>query len=474
MLNGVNTHPDWAESLAVAIVGMLAGRKRYMFNNLGPLRANLFFIMVGASGLSFKSVPLMKVARPLLKRLSKAVNDDALADAGITEDEYNARKLANSKADAKERQKDEWKKERAKLDDIERNMVDFVIPQVFTSEMLTTILSKHPQGIICGDEYTKMFKGTQKKDYLVDNMELLSRMYDCDMEKVGTQTRGIENPEEAYVSFTSASTYYLLTIMTDDFFLQGTGNRILWILDEELYPVDLEKEGGKFFWDLNRELEFNNKMDELVVQLMNVRYLPEGIIMPNYAAGFMLDSYRIEMYNEAVEKFNKDLLNKDANLISRLAQNAMKLALAHAIGRYAEDDRGTYQDVTNLEINVDDATWAIAKTRRHFEYYKRMWEVASTIKTGTMKTYKADQERVLFILERIEGQGNKMTAAKLKKATGWDNTECQKLLDTMLSNGMIKYDKYQSKTKGIIGYYTRNDVPDEEIEESQSGKKVIV
>ncbi len=459
MLDGVNTHPDWVESLAVALVGMLAGKNRYMVNNLGKVRANLFFIIVGASGLSMKSVPLMKVARPILKKLTKAVNDDVLKDAGIKEEEFLARKMANNKADAKERGKDEWKKEKAWLDELEKSMVDFVTPTSFTSELLTTFLSKHPQGLICGDEYTKMFKGTLKKDYLTDNMEDLSRMYDCDMEKKGTQTRGIENPEDAYVSFTSATTYYLLTIMTDDFFLQGTGNRILWILDEELYPMDIEKEEGKFFWDLNRETEFNNKMDELVIKLMNVRYLPEGIIMPNYAAGIMLDRYRIEMYNEAVKKFNEDILNKDANLISRLAQNSMKLALAHAIGRYAVDDRGTYHDVTQLEIVEEDAKWAIEKTRKHYEYYKRMWEVASTIKIGTMKNYKADQERVLFIMDKIESQGKHMTTANLRKHTGWDKAECQKLLDTMVSNGQLKYLEGLS---GIhkYGYYTHSTEED--------------
>jgi hypothetical protein len=178
--------------------------------------------------------------------------------------------------------------------------------------------------------------------------------------------------------------------------------------------------------------------------------------MPNYAAGVMMDRYRMEMYNEAVEKFNEDLLNKDANLISRLAQNAMKLALAHAIGRYAEDERGTYHDMTQMEIKEEDAIWAIEKTRRHFEYYKRMWEVASRLKQGSMKSYSNDQERTLTILKSLEKRGLIMTTAKLRKYTGWDKADCQRLLDTMVGNGQLVY-KEQVSGVHKIGHYMLPD-----------------
>lgn len=451
MSEGVDSHPDWCESLAVAIVGMMIGKDRYMMNNFGKVRGNLFFLMVGASGLSFKSVPLLKVVRPLLKRLTTSVNEDVLADAGITKEQFDAKKATVNKADSKEKQKDEWKKEKAQLDEIEKSMVDFQTPQAFTSELLTTFLSKFPQGMICGDEYTKMFKGTMKKDYLTDNMEDLSRMYDCDMEKRGTQTRGVEHPENAYVSFTSASTYYLLTLMTDDFFLQGTGNRILWILDEEMQIKNIQEEEGKFFWDANKEIAFENKMKEIVEHLMNIRYLPEGIIMPDMAAGIILDRYRLEMYNEAVNKINKNLLDKDANLVSRLAQNAMKLALVHALGRYAQDERNTYQ-LQDLIVNEEDANWAVAKTRKHFAYYIRMWELASTIKTGSIKSYLTDQERTIYIAKKVIKRGEKFTARILRQQTGWSKEDCQRLIDTMIANNQLVYRETISGNNKF-GYY---------------------
>ena len=133
-------------------------------------------------------------------------------------------------------------------------------------------MSDKPVGIIVGDEYTKTFKGANTKAYLSDNMEDLSRLADCDLGKVGTISRGVEYPEHAYVSFASASTYYMLTLMGDEFFIQGTGNRILWIVDEKREEVDVEKEALKaeFFWSIEDEASFLQLLDNLVGKLANI------------------------------------------------------------------------------------------------------------------------------------------------------------------------------------------------------------
>lgn len=438
MLEKVPTHPDWCESLACAIIGMMAGRERYIANDFGTLNANIFVIYIGASGLSFKTVPLKKVVRPLLKMLTAAVNEEICQRFGTSLNEMNKKYRELNQASSRTKGTAEWKMKKFQLDRIKEGLVDFMTLQKFTSEKLTSWLNQFPQGMIAGDEYTKMFKGAKKKDYLTDNMEDLSRLYDCDVEKVGTQVRGVEYPEEAYVSFCSATTYYLLTLMGDDFFVQGTGNRILWILDDVMQKVDVQKEAlsGEFFWAPEKKKEFDEKLATMVQMLMNIQELPEDLVEMDLDASILLDKYRLDKYNDAVDLFLADLLDKDANLMARLAQNAMKLALIHCVGRYALDERGsTYE---SMMIMPEDATWAIEKMERHYLYYKKLREVAARIRETTTRSYKTDQERILYLIDRLELRAEKLTANRLRQQTGWLKEDCQKVLDTMVANKEIR------------------------------------
>jgi len=475
MLEGVQTHPDWCESLASVLVGMMMDKSRYMANNLGTVRGNLFFIYVGASGLSFKTIPLVRAVRPMLDALTSTVNADVLKEEGMTIEQLRGSLSQLGKADGNEKKTKTWSTEKRRLEEIESRLVDFTTLQVFTSESLTSHLGKFPQGMICGDEYTKMFKGANKKDYLTDNMEDLSRLYDCDMEKKGTISRGVEYPKDAYICFASATTYYLLTLMTSDFFLQGTGNRIMWILDDELTMVDVEEEAvkGKFFWDPKREEEFKGKMDSIVKKLLAIRYLPTGLIAPDIVAAANLDRYRLRMYNEAVELFNEDLINKDANLIARLAQNAMKLALVHCVGRAAEDGYESVKeysdDPTNkLEITDEDAQWAIDKTQRHYVYYQKMWEIASRLHGGVIHDLDAEYVKIKVFIRKIEGTPENVEASykspvyggkhrvlgwMLSAHTKWKGTDLQQVIDSMIKSGQLKIGTHKT-TREVVQYYT--------------------
>lgn len=454
MYTGVPTHPDWAETLACCMVGMVMGNTRYLYNTFGKLMGNIFVIYIGASGLSFKTVPLKKVVRPMLKKLTDAVNEVICGINGTSLQEFKNEWDESSHAPSHEKRTKEWKIRRALLEALKRRLVDFVAPQRFTSEFLITWLKDNPQGMIVGDEYSKMFKGASKKDYLVDNMEDLSRLYDGDMEKVGTQTRGVEYPEGAYIAFCSATTYYLLTLMTDDFFIQGTGNRILWILDVVREKVDIEKEAlsGTFFWGIKEEQEFENRMNFLVSKLMNIMSLPEEVIPLSLEAGIALDRYRLEKYNEAVELFSDDLLNKDANLVARLAQNAMKLALVHCIGRYAWDYDPS-DPVESMEITERDALWAIEKMEKHLVHYHQIREVSARVRLTTTRSYTSDQDRVMYVIDRLTKTGVEPTKTKIMQQTGWLKDDCQAVLDSMVAIGIIGQKTSIATQKKTTYYY---------------------
>jgi len=290
-------------------------------------------------------------------------------------------------------------------------------------------------------------------------MEDLSRLYDCDVEKVGTQTRGVEYPENAYISFCSATTYYLLTLMTDDFFIQGTGNRIIWILDDIREKIDVEKEAitAGFFWGIEEDQDFKDRLGHLAGKMMNIRHLPEGVVQLSFNASVMLDRYRLVKYNDAVDLFSEDLLNRDANLIARLAQNAMKLALVHCIGRYAweydPDD-----PPLRMEVTEQDAKWAIEKMERHYVHYTKIRSVSARVRKGPTRSYADDQERVIYVIARLIGEGKKATKTMIMQATGWLKDDCQAILDAMLVTGMIEQQQDVRSTKKYTYYTIKNKI----------------
>jgi len=149
-------------------------------------------------------------------------------------------------------------------------------------------------------------------------------------------------------------------------------------------------------------------------------------------------------------------LNKDANLVARLAQNAMKLALIHCVGRYAweydQDD-----PPASMEIGEQDAKWAIEKMERHLDHYSKIRSVAARVRKTTTRSFLADQDRVTYTIQRLEGKGKKVTKTQIMQSTGWLKDDCQAILDAMLATKQIKlYTGMSDRTK--VTYYTLPDI----------------
>ena len=463
MCNNIPTNPDWCENLAACLVGTIAGatedgKIREIRNSFGPLRPNIFTIYIGASRLGFKTVPLKTVVRPALIRVTEMYNSKVCLESGITIDEFYTRKNGLAKADAKEKKTPEWKKEKSFIDKIGTQLVNFEMPENFTSEALVSWLTTHPIGMIASDEFTNMFKGVSTKDYMSNVMEVLSRLYDSEVEKKATIARGVENAKNIHVCFASATTPYLMTLMDDSFFWQGTGNRILWIVDDVLDKIDQKEEENfaEFFWNPDKSREFDAEFERILTLLAGIRNLPEGQVLLSFGASAELNKYRINMYNKAVGLFMADMMDRDSSFVAGLAQNAMKLALIHCIGRYAMDSSsGNYTGY--MEINEEDSGWAIKKMDRHLKFYHKLWELSSRVRSGSTKSYKVDEERILSIIEKVEITGKKLSVNKLRNQTGWLKDDCQKVLETMALNGTIRVVNEVINGKVYTFYTKAND-----------------
>jgi hypothetical protein len=266
---------------------------------------------------------------------------------------------------------------------IDQSKVDLVGPSKFTSEALITYLEKQPNMLIAGDEFTKMFKGTIRKDFLVDNMEDLSRLYDSDPDKVVTQARAIEYPEDAHVNFVSATTPYIFKFMDEDFFRQGTGNRILWILMDEVEVPDEEELAVEIMEDMflsSEEYEnMKSQLQGIADMLIFLRErLPEGLILPNFDSIALISKYMANCRVRTIERYNMDKLSVIPSYIKRMEENCIRLALTHCISRYAwegyNDEHWLAPD--RMEINTVDAEWAVSKMRRHESHFWNLLEMA--------------------------------------------------------------------------------------------------
>jgi hypothetical protein len=84
----------------------------------------------------------------------------------------------------------------------------------------------------------RLKRARANKSYLGDVLEFLSELYDGSIQKRATRTVGIEESQNICINFIGASTPYIFSIMDIGFFIQGTGNRFLYIFnDANLEPT---------------------------------------------------------------------------------------------------------------------------------------------------------------------------------------------------------------------------------------------
>jgi len=410
----VETHPDWIETLATAIVSLQCGPERFILNNFGKLYATIGAIMIAPSRLGVKTVPL-KAAREIVKKLEDRLNKHVYESYDLTREEYTNR-LADLNFRLSSRGRGRTPKdlveEQKLLENVSVNLKHHLFPEEFTEEHLTSLLTRNPRGVILADEYTRMFKAAKTKDYLSGSMEFLSRLLDCDVPIRGTISRGNERVDNPFVSFVSATTPVILQHMKEDFFLQGTGNRLLWIIVDRFDDViDLESEEADnkineqineapFFWDVIDEEKREKELDNILNHLERIRRLPTGAVMLDFESGIALDRNRISRFERGKALYNEDVIDARASLIAGLSEIEMKLALIHCVGRYAVLDN---IETTQMEINMEDYEWAEAKILRHYEHFKKMWDLASQIRAGESKSYSDVAMERIGVYEKVSG-----------------------------------------------------------------------
>lgn len=395
ILERSDTNPSFAETCAASLVATACGPNVIISDVKGDVPFNIFGVVVGGSGITNKTVAL-DIVRDIIRLLSEEIGED------------------------------------------------LNLPQKFSIEGMSKYLIKNPEGLSAGDEYTAMFQA-KSKTWLNDSMEFLSTLYDGWIPKYVTIVRGMEYVESVYVNFLSATTFYLLRLMkTDDFFLQGTGNRFLWDVDYERSEIEItDHDVSSFFLDREAREKREEELMAFVHRLARLRevmtrkasdYAKDGkcLLILDLESIKLLGTYRLEKINQATRIFQEDILNPDTGYVARLAQNAIKLAGIHAVGR-------NYMELINsaeADVLPEDVEWAINKVEHHLKMYHKLKEIRDQLHADfSTRGHQTDFQKVMSAIEVNSGKAN---ITQIMQRTGWLKKDAWPILESMITTEMIE------------------------------------
>jgi len=370
ILEYVPTDERWAEAMAITVLSTTVGRKRVILSKIGDLHLNVWHLMVGPSGLAYKSAPILYFTLPTLAEFSKLIN------------------------------------------------YPVIMPSRYSIEGFIEYMTQgYNWGCIIRDEFTALFKEVTSKQYLADAMEFMSELYDGMIQKRYTKKAKLEEVVDVYVVLTAATTPYLYKIMKPEFFMQGTGNRILYIIYRGK-KRKLEANADEFFYGLDKRHDRLEKVQEFAKKLADLHKSMVTYLSPIEEAGEMWIEYKIEREDIAERRFRKDMYDITYSYIVRMPEMALKLSGLHALAR-------TYEvlpksNLDTLIISEEDMNWAINKINQHYKEFERMLEQWRTRPTPMQAKTLDEQTSLISNILKDNHQG--LAWGQLRKLTKWNKT----------------------------------------------------
>jgi hypothetical protein len=387
-----------AEISGAILLSTAVGHNRFVWTDIGELRLNLVGIVIGGSAVECKSPERNYFNKPLIDTLSKKVGQK------------------------------------------------LTLAAKFTTESMTKYLSyigekgeTHNEGIVLGDELTRMFMEAKHKDYMTGSMEYLSQLCDNYVEETMTIKRGTEYAPFCYVNMLTYTTFYILRMLEDDFFIQGTGARFLWYVSDK---VDLVERNDSFF-DFTggpdkiraQKIEsFANRLLQIRKDCTRAAAEEKAQVIPAGKANDVLLDYYVETQNRARKMFNEDALDPEVGLVGKIAANSFKLAALHAIGCNRSGLAGE-------AITIEDAEWAIHKANQSVSDYEKLEPIKKRLfGEKEISTHYSDWRTMLRVIDSHGGQASR---TDIINSTGWDKIDIDKLENTMLEADIVE--KYIEK-----------------------------
>jgi len=396
ILKHVPTNPDWAESVATNVLATVLDRKVHIMTKIGRLHPNLFFLVIGPSGLAYKTAPIKYYAMPTLIKYGELTDTKPL------------------------------------------------IPSRFSVEGLIEYLSTmQSSGVIIRDEFSSIFKDTRKQ-YIADVLEFLSELYDCTIQKRFTRKAKLEETLDVCVSLMSATTPYIFSLMDPSFFVQGTGNRILYIWSK---VEKLQKTDKWFFLSGHRSRQKEEQLGAFAQRLAELRKTidKKGVLQPIFYQAEDMVAFRDEMQLKTKELYEKDPQGIEHIYLARMAEMAIKLAAIKGVSRMEE----TLHKIpaTEYPVSKEDVTWAINKVKTHINYFYEIKDNWSTF--AQRKPVLTDEALLDYLLSIIKTHGGEIMHSQLLKLSKLSRKQFQLLMNTLIERKQIvAYEKTDYESKG--------------------------
>ncbi|RLI78248.1 hypothetical protein DRP05_07720 [Archaeoglobales archaeon] len=278
------------------------------------------------------------------------------------------------------------------------------LPFHATSEAMIEHLSRDNKiGVIVKDEATTILKNARKQ-YGADYYEMMSKLYDGSYYERRTRKAGLEIvPSDTYVNMIAATTPYIYKVLEEEFFTQGLGNRILYVLwngetedSEGIFDVDIKNYDSK-------DADILNKLRTLREKCENVR-----TTIPLKESESTLTKWR-DKISRIVEKFYNEGKLIEQSYYGRMWEMLVKLAALHSIARWYNNPKANVAFV----IEEKDTQWAIDKTIKYIKNFHRLLEEwrGATIKTDAK--LESSEKLHETIIATIRENGGRITKREL-------------------------------------------------------------
>ncbi|MEM4657679.1 MAG: hypothetical protein QXX77_04575 [Candidatus Methanosuratincola sp.] len=267
----------------------------------------------------------------------------------------------------------------------------------------------HPYGVILRDEFSDWFN---KKNLDQGLPEYLSEVYDGYLQGYYTRTYQSEGDEKVYYSFLGCSTEYFLQLMVEGFFIQGLGNRMLWVMED---PSPKEITADKFF-DQMKLITSDPERDKLY------NFTKEAFEkLKNVQVATMLDGDEVyvEYFNNVTKK--TDELHKagnsfDASYYVKRCETALKLAMIYAASRLSIFEG-------HLVISKEDMEMAIHDIEQgYMPMFKKVVEVWKQLRHKPKEVLaESSKYQLIEVLKLAERSGGIVWRSLVEKELGWSN-----------------------------------------------------
>jgi hypothetical protein len=416
LINNVDAVPQWARVLSYQTLSTVIGRSLFVYTKKGPLQLNLFSLLIAPSGEN-KTVALKNHMNPVLSRFQKLAKVKVLLPSDYTTE----------------------------------SMKDWFDYELLEQE--SGKVEKRDSGMLVKDEFTKIFKDI-RKPYLSDQLEFLSFLYDGHIPARMTKKGGYQSPNEVSVNLVAATTPEFYRVLPRSVFLQGLGNRFLYVVVDEISPFrdnDPEEYFQSYVQASFREEVFN-KLARLLLQYHSVAkksclYVPPEV-------GKRLMEVGKEKRELAQPLYKEDRYDLRSSYLTRLHEFSMKVAALEAVNRVGLLDSTGEKEPYEIDLTLEDANRAIEFVGHQYQEFERMLTLWENIETSERARFRLRD--IMDVKSVIATEGGIIPMTTLRRKTGIESEKLWSILLEAIHNGEIKvYEgkKDPSKTGPVTKYF---------------------